>query len=508
MTDELPRGWAKCRVQDIFHSFGGGTPSKRNLAYWGGDIPWFSSGDIKTDRVNESSESITRLGLENSSANLCKAGSVLVVVRSGILKHTLPVALLGRAAAINQDIKCFDAGDDQLNKWLALSLRASTREILAQNREGTTVESVRYDTLRNLELSVAPLAEQLRIDAKLEKLLPKVKGCQERLARIPILLNRFRQSVLAAACSGRLTADWRKKQPDLEPVAICIEKLRRASSRIQVRRGVPEEVPVSDSVALWELPETWGCYSAAELLRIGAFVDLKDGNHGSNHPKVSDFSASGLPFITAAQVNNYQIDYDGAYKLAGKPLKRINVGFAKAGDVIYTHKGSVGRVGIADRDCILTPQTTYYRVSPTVFVNRFLMYYLASQPFSQQVNIIKEQTTRDFVPISEQYLLFHRVPPIAEQQEIVRRVDQWFALADQIEFRHQEAQHRVERLPQSILARAFQGELVPTEAELAEAEGRSFESAEALLDRLGRANRNETEAKQGNQSRRAKKAVV
>lgn len=152
--------------------------------------------------------------------------------------------------------------------------------------------------------------------------------------------------------------------------------------------------------------------------------------------------------------------------------------------MIYTHKGSVGRVAIADRDCVLTPQTTYYRVSPKVFVNSFLMFYLASQAFFEQVDAVKEQTTRDFVPISEQYLLFHRVPPLAEQQEIVRRVEALFSLADQLESRFLKAQVHTDKLTPSLLERAFSGELVPTEAELARQEGRAYEPASVLLERI------------------------
>jgi type I restriction enzyme, S subunit len=386
--------------------------------------------------------------------------------------------------------KCFKAD----GQWAAIANTAVIRPLLADDahyeylffllndedfwpKGGTAQPFVQTGVAqRETTIPLPPLNEQRRIVAKLEKLLDKVDACQQRLTRIPVLLKRFRQSVLAAACSGRLTADWREQNPNLKPVSDAIERLRKATENVRVRRGVPDRVPVSDLVAEWQLPETWGCYSAAELLRVGAFVDVKDGNHGANHPKVSDFTETGLPFITAAQVNNYRIDYDGAYKLSGKPLDRIRVGFAKSGDVIYTHKGSVGRVAVADRGCVLTPQTTYYRVNPEVFVNGFLMLYLASQPFSGQVNVVKEQTTRDFVPISEQYMLFHRVPPLAEQQEIVRRVEALFALADQIEARYAKAKAYVEKLPQSILAKAFRGKLVPQDP--------SDEPASVLLEKI------------------------
>lgn len=205
-----------------------------------------------------------------------------------------------------------------------------------ENREGTTVQSVKLETLNDFVLPLAPLAEQRRIVAKLTELLGKVDASQQRLAKIPVLLKRFRQSVLAAACSGRLTADWREENPKVRAATEALAELRADTSEQKVRRGVPENVPVSETVAEWELPSTWAFASAAELLRIGAFIDLKDGNHGANHPKVSDFTEDGLPFITAAQVNDFRIDYEGAYKISGEPLSRLRVGFAKPDDVMET----------------------------------------------------------------------------------------------------------------------------------------------------------------------------
>ena len=115
MNGDLPIGWVSAPVGELFSSHGGGTPSRGIAGYWNGNILWLSSGDIKAATISESSEKITKRGLEESTARLCRPGSVLVVVRSGILKHTLPVAILAREASINQEIKAFDSGDDRLN---------------------------------------------------------------------------------------------------------------------------------------------------------------------------------------------------------------------------------------------------------------------------------------------------------------------------------------------------------------------------------------------------------
>jgi type I restriction enzyme S subunit len=206
------------------------------------------------------------------------------------------------------------------------------------------------------------------------------------------------------------------------------------------------------------------------------FIDLKDGNHGSNHPRVSDFAENGLPFITAAQVNNFNIDYEGAYKIQGEPLEKLKVGFARKDDVILTHKGSVGRIAIADRNCVLTPQTTYYRLDQSAISPAYLMYYLASAPFVEQLDEIKSQTTRDFVPISQQYSLWHLIPPLSEQEEIVRRVSSHFRCLDTLEAACIRAIERTERIVPSLLSQAFHGELVPQDPD--------DEPASSLLDRI------------------------
>lgn len=104
------------------------------------------------------------------------------------------------------------------------------------------------------------------------------------------------------------------------------------------------------------------------------------------------------------------------------------------------------------------------------------MFYLASKPFADQLDEIKSQTTRDFVPISQQNGLWHLIPPLEEQTEIVRRVESLFAYADRLEARYNAARTQVEKLTPALLAKAFRGELVPQDP--------SDEPASELLARI------------------------
>ena len=261
-------------------------------------------------------------------------------------------------------------------------------------------------------------------------------------------IDALKQTLLQLAVMGKLVP----QDPSEDTLRASLDRRQERSTK--VRRGIPESVSMDEWIKAFPAPNSWGKISTAQLLRAGALIDVKDGNHGANHPVKGDWSDDGLPFITAAQVNNLDIDYSGAKKLSGDPLKRLRVGFSEPGDVIYTHKGSVGRTAVNNQPCVLSPQTTYYRPDSDLIFNRYLMYFFQSAFFTRQVDEVKNQTTRDFVPITQQYLFFILVPPLAEQHRIVAKVDQLMALCDQLKARLNQARQVHEQLANALVEQA------------------------------------------------------
>jgi type I restriction enzyme S subunit len=104
---QIPAHWGFRRLKRIVQIRGGGTPTKDNADYWRGDIPWVSPKDMKVSVVVDTEDKITPQAVRESATNLIPAGAVLIVVRSGILIHSIPVALTGREVALNQDLKAF-----------------------------------------------------------------------------------------------------------------------------------------------------------------------------------------------------------------------------------------------------------------------------------------------------------------------------------------------------------------------------------------------------------------
>jgi type I restriction enzyme S subunit len=138
--------------------------------------------------------------------------------------------------------------------------------------------------------------------------------------------------------------------------------------------------------------------------------------------------------------------------------------------------------------------------------NQYVFYYLLGQYYLLRAESVGGNQPNLNLGIIKRWQI--SLPPFEEQQEIIGRIRSLFTLANQIEAQYEEVRRRVDRLSQSILAKAFRGELVPTEAELAETEGRSFESADELLGRINEKNGTGTEKERTDRSPRAKRAAV
>jgi type I restriction enzyme, S subunit len=163
------RGWQLKRLRDVCEFRGGGTPSKAVERYWQGDIPWVSPKDMKTQVVLDSVDHITPDAVAASATSMIDPGSILMVVRSGILARTVPVGVAGRALAINQDLKALCPGPSIDSWFLFYLLEAKMSELLALVSRGATVHRLITDHIRDIEFNLPPLTEQRRIVAVLDE---------------------------------------------------------------------------------------------------------------------------------------------------------------------------------------------------------------------------------------------------------------------------------------------------------------------------------------------------
>lgn len=155
------------RIRDVVSVIGGGTPRRSTADFYGGSIPWVTPKDMKVPVISGSQVTLTEEGLSNSPAKLVPPGSTLVVVRSGVLKHTLPVAITDVPVALNQDMKALVPHQAVHPPWLARLVKSLQPTVLTWVR-ATTADNFPIDNLLDLEIELLPLDEQRRIAAILD----------------------------------------------------------------------------------------------------------------------------------------------------------------------------------------------------------------------------------------------------------------------------------------------------------------------------------------------------
>ncbi|MCG6190886.1 N-6 DNA methylase [Maribellus maritimus] len=163
--------WKMVELGKIISTQTGGTPSKANDSFWIGDIPWVSPKDMKLDFISDSEDHISELAVKNSSTKIVPANTILIVVRSGILKHSLPIALTSKPVSFNQDIIAIQTESERLfQKYLFYYLK-STSSIHIQNgiKPGVTVQSFHNGYFKKLSFPLPPLNIQKQIVLQIEK---------------------------------------------------------------------------------------------------------------------------------------------------------------------------------------------------------------------------------------------------------------------------------------------------------------------------------------------------
>lgn len=178
----ISRSCRSSKLRDLVHVSGGKTPSMNNSLYWNGDIVWISSKDMKSNRIYDSELKITTLALNEMT--LYHPGTLLLVARSGILKHTLPLSVLEVDATINQDIKALQVhGCNSLYLYYAI-LAQEDSIIRTHVKTGTTVQSLMMDSFMDIEIPIADTEQQQNIANKLSKIDLYVEGHVKALSEL------------------------------------------------------------------------------------------------------------------------------------------------------------------------------------------------------------------------------------------------------------------------------------------------------------------------------------
>ena len=458
----LPASWRFIPLKELGDWSGGGTPSKAKPQYWqGGTIPWVSPKDMKTERISDSEDHITKDAVSHSTASLISASSVLVVTRSGILRHTLPVAVNSVPVTVNQDLKALTPRTGIMAEYVAWALRAFARDILNTcSKQGTTVNSVETAKLLRFEIPVAPTEQQRTIVAEIEKQFSRLEEAVANLKRVKANLKRYKAAVLKAAVEGKLTQDWRKQHPDVEPAGKLLDRIISECRTKWTGRGKYKEPTAPDTNNLSSLPRNWA-WATVHQLAAPEPNSITDGPFGSNL-ETEHYRETGPRVIRLQNIGEGVFVNEEAH-ISEQHFARLQKHRIFADDLVIAALGedpprtclipqSVGHA-IVKADCI--------RFKPhRDAVARYLNVVLNSEPTRQRAKSIVHGVGRPRLNLGEIKTIVVPVPPTVEQQAIVAEVERRLSVIEELEATVKANLTRADRLRQATLQQAFSGKLL------------------------------------------------
>jgi type I restriction enzyme S subunit len=274
---DIPPEWELVAIDEVCTLGGGKTPSKSNEAYWGGSIPWVSPKDFDGVSLEQTEDNLTQQGVAEPSINLYETGDIAMVVRSGVLRHSLPVAQLEVEMAVNQDIKVLQPDTTKITSDYLLNILLYEADRIRAScvKTGTTVESVETAFLKSYKLPLPPLPEQRRIADILSIVDEQVQQIDETIKKTKELKRGLMQDLLTQGIGHddyedqylgprkiEIPTEWRKAR--LEEVS---EIITRGKQPTYVEEG---GFPVLNQSCIY-----WDGFHPEELKRLDS--DVADG---------------------------------------------------------------------------------------------------------------------------------------------------------------------------------------------------------------------------------------
>lgn len=433
---EIPEGWAWERLSNLASFSGGKTPSTSHSEYWDGDILWVTSKDMKSKYITSSQLCLSALGAEQMRIH--QPNTLLLVTRSGILRHTLPVAILKESATINQDLKAIVLYMPQLAEYIYVCLKGmEARLLLKYTKSGTTVENVNFDDFQKVLLPIPPAQQIDRIISSTGDAECIVSTVEDNKVALADCVAKAKAKILDLAIRGKLVP----QDPNDEPASVLLERIRAEKEELikqgKIKRDKKESVifkgadnsyyvrqdthtEAIDEQFIFELPDNWEWCSLLNIakMELGKTLDSAK-NTGINYP-----------YLRSVNVRWNDVDLSDLKEMRFEPeeLERYTV---RLNDLLICEGGDVGRSCVWTDDKEILYQNALHRVRFYGECNPFyFMYYMM---YYESLGIIKalcKGVTIKHLTGNVLSLIPFALPPIKEQSRIVEKLNQIFTLID------------------------------------------------------------------------------
>ena len=428
---DLPEGCAWERLSNLASFSGGKTPSTSRSEYWDGDILWVTSKDMKSKYITSSQLRLSALGAEQMQ--MYQPDTLLLVTRSGILRHTLPVAILKECATINQDLKAIILYMPQLAEYIYVCLKGmETQLLLKYTKSGTTVENVNFDEFQKVLLPIPPIQQIDRIMSSTGSAESVVSTIEDDKAALADYVVKAKSKILGLAIRGQLVP----QDPADEPASVLLERIRAEKEELikqgKIKRDKKESFifrgednsyylrtgELVESLEDWdfeELPDGWSVCCLGELCDYGNCTNID----------TADIADSA-----------WILDLEDIEKDSGIVLQKVRQGERNAGSTKHRfHKGQVlysklrpylNKVVLADEDGYCTSEILPLEFDRNI-LPQYARYFLMSPTFLRYANKCSYGVKMPRLGTTDGKKAIIPVPPVKEQKRIVLAIELAFA---------------------------------------------------------------------------------
>lgn len=404
----MKKNWQIKKLGEICNFVGGGTPSKNNPDFWNGDIPWASIKDIKGQYLNRTSDYITDVGLKKSATNLANPNEIILATR---INPGRPI-ITKIKTSINQDLKIVRP-KIEIHRDFLYYLFLNIENDIIKLSNGTTVLGITLNSLNEIDIHLPTLETQQAIVSKIEELFSELDKGIEDLKTAQQQLKTYRQSVLKWAFEGKLTNE-------------------------NVKEG--------------ELPKGW------EIVDLKNVCEVKRGKSKHRPRNAPELYSGNYPFIQTGDIRNANGGYIKRYSQTYSEIGLAQSKLWPKGTLCITIAANIGETAILDFDACFPDSVVGLLSKNDILFNKYLNYFFIS--FKQKLEELAPATAQKNINVDILEKVNIPLAPFEEQYQIVQEIESRLSVADKMEESIAQSLQQAEALRQSILKKAFSGELV------------------------------------------------
>lgn len=429
---DIPESWKWVKVGNVGSWSSGATPSRTNPAYYGGTIPWLKTGDLNDGFIKEIPEFITDLALEKTSVRLNPVGSVLMAMYGATIGK---LGILDISATTNQACCACIPYEGMHNKYLFYYLMSMRRSYIGM-AEGGAQPNISKEKIVNSLIPLPPLAEQKRIVAKIEELIPLVDRYAAAYEKLEQFNAKFpedmKKSILQYAIQGKLV-EQRAEEGTGEELYQQIQAYKQKLIKAGKLKKTRALEPISELAIPFDFPLSWKvCYidDIAFVTKLAGFEYTK---------YIADnLVTDGIPLFKGKNVQNGKLVFSFESYIPESISDELPRSQIAKKCLLTPYVGTIGNIAIFDGSFKAHLGSNVGKIellnsdTKTFVLEEYVLWYLKSTYGYAELTKHKKATAQESISIDAIRNVIIAIPPIEEQYRIVAKIEELLPLCERL----------------------------------------------------------------------------